>query len=103
MENTQLTFFGRMLSEHTAPTTEKTSEKSSKKLNQSQPEEKFMCLDRVNLGLLPEAFWEIGTPSLGEHSMHNIGESPREEKESTLSQILEEHPPKKYYLISAVN
>ena len=30
--------------------------------------------------------------------MRNTGESPREEKESTLSQILEEHPPKKYYL-----
>ena len=48
--------------------------------------------------LLGESYWELCSPSLGGSSMRNTGESPREEKESTLSQILEEHPPKKYYL-----
>jgi len=45
-----------------------------------------------------EQSWVMGTRSLGEPSMLNIGESPSEEKESTLSQILEVNPHHKYYL-----
>ena len=51
--------------------------------------------------LLGESYWELCSPSLGGSSMRNTGECPREEKGSTLSQILEEHPPKKYYLTAA--
>ena len=35
---------------------------------------------------------------LGEYTMHSFGESPREERESRLSQILEEKPHPKYCL-----
>ena len=45
-----------------------------------------------------ELSWVMGTQYLGEHLMHNIGEFPSEEKESTLSQILEVAPHPKYYL-----
>lgn len=45
-----------------------------------------------------EQSWEMGIQSLGELSMLNIGESPNEERESTLSQILEVNPRQKYYL-----
>lgn len=45
-----------------------------------------------------ELLWVMGTQYLGEHLMHNTGECPSEEKESTLSQILEVAPHPKYYL-----
>ena len=38
------------------------------------------------------------SPSRGEFSMRNTGESPNEENASTLSQILEVNVPEKYYL-----
>jgi ribose 1,5-bisphosphokinase PhnN len=40
----------------------------------------------------------MGIQSLGEHLTLNIGECPKEESVSTLSQILEETPHRKYYL-----
>ena len=48
--------------------------------------------------LLGEFFWETLSPWRGDASMLNTGVSPREEKESSLSQILEAAPQKKYYL-----
>lgn len=42
--------------------------------------------------------WETATPSLGESSTRNIGESPREGRESFLSQILEAGVDRRYYL-----
>ena len=48
--------------------------------------------------LLGEFFWETLSPWRGDASMLNTGVSPREEKESSLSQILEATPQKKYYL-----
>lgn len=42
--------------------------------------------------------WAMGIQSLGEHLTLNIGECPKEESVSTLSQILEETPHRKYYL-----
>ena len=58
-----------------------------------------MFLDlRTESGNQQDASWEIGIPLLGEHLMPNIGESPKEEEESTLSQILEDNVPQKYYL-----
>ena len=60
----------------------------------------FMSLDLTpgHGNLLGESYWELISPWRGDASTLNTGVSPREEKESTLSQILEEHPPKKYYL-----
>ena len=73
---------------------------SSSKKSHASRAVPFMSLDLTpGAGnLLGESYWELCSPSLGGSSMRNTGESPREEKESTLSQILEEHPPKKYYL-----
>lgn len=48
--------------------------------------------------LLGEFFWETLSPWRGDASTLNTGVSPREERESSLSQILEENPPIKYYL-----
>ena len=40
----------------------------------------------------------MGGALLGEYMMHSFGESPKEERESHLSQILEEETLPKYYL-----
>jgi len=60
----------------------------------------YMSLDLTpGVGnLLGESYWEILSPWRGDASMLNTGVSPREEKESSLSQILEPSPLKKYYL-----
>ena len=48
--------------------------------------------------LLGEFYWELISPWRGDALTLNTGVSPREEKESSLSQILEATPQKKYYL-----
>ena len=48
--------------------------------------------------LLGEFYWELISPWRGDALTLNTGVSPREEKESSLSQILEETPHQKYYL-----
>ena len=49
--------------------------------------------------LLGESYWEITSPWLGGSSMLNTGPAPlREEDVYSLSQILQEDPPHKYYL-----
>ena len=59
-----------------------------------------MCLDLTpgagNLLGLP--FWEINSAWLGESWMLNSGVSPSEERESSLSRILQDEVPSKYYL-----
>ena len=42
--------------------------------------------------------WEMNSPSRGESLTRNIGEFPSEENVSSLSQILQEGVPEKYYL-----
>lgn len=49
-------------------------------------------------GLRPAASWEMGGQLLGEYTMRSFGEFPSEERESRLSQILEERPHPKYCL-----
>ena len=73
---------------------------SSSKKSHGSSAVPFMSLDLTpGAGnLLGESYWELCSPSLGGSSTRNTGESPREERGSTLSQILEEDPPKKYYL-----
>ena len=78
----------------------KTSGLSSKKLSElsSIP---FMSLDlsRDAGNLLGEYYWEIHSPYVGEHLILNTGPAPRNvESVSSLSQILEANPPRKYYL-----
>ena len=89
---------GKMYPEHSQATKERTSGASLKKYAKSQMQ-KFLFLDlRKESGGGKELSWVMGTQYLGEHLMHNIGEFPSEEKESTLSQILEVAPHPKYYL-----
>ena len=45
-----------------------------------------------------DASWEMGGALLGVYMMHSFGESPRDVKESRLSQILEAQPHPKYSL-----
>ncbi len=59
-----------------------------------------MCLD-LTMGhgnLLGQSYWEMNSAWLGECWMLNTGVSPNVGVESSLSQILEEHVPPKYYL-----
>lgn len=69
--------------------------RKSQALQTKQPQ--YLSLRKVN-GQKPDALWAILSPSLGERLMPNTGVSPREESESSLSQILEETPHQKYYL-----
>lgn len=48
--------------------------------------------------LLGESYWELISPWRGDAWTLNTGVSPREERESSLSQILQVNPPSKYYL-----
>lgn len=93
MENIQLSLFGRMYSELFQVTTERILEPCLKKSQTPI----FQCLQVAN-GQPQE--WLEGerlTP-LGESLMLNIGEYPSVENESTLSEILEDNVPEKYYL-----
>ena len=60
----------------------------------------FMSLDLTpgHGNLLGESYWELISPWLGGAWMLNTGVSPREEIASSLSQILEDTVPVKYYL-----
>lgn len=50
------------------------------------------------VGTEQDTYWVEGIPSRGEPSTLNFGECPSVVEESTLSQILEENVPTKYYL-----
>ncbi len=60
----------------------------------------FMSLDLTpgHGNLLGESYWEILSPWLGGSWTLNTGVSPREGRACSLSQILEDSPPRKYYL-----
>ena len=89
---------GKMSPEHSQVTKERTSKQSCRQSSASRTiQPQFLSLRKEN-GRVPDASWATLTPSLGEHLMPNTGESPREESESTLSQILEAAPHQKYYL-----
>ena len=51
--------------------------------------------------LLGQFEWEMRSALHGGAFLRNTGPSPRDATESCLSQILEDHPPKKYYLTTA--
>ena len=58
------------------------------------------CLDLTpgHGNLLGQSYWELNSAWLGACWMLNTGVSPREERESSLSQILQADPPRRYYL-----
>ncbi len=92
------TSFGKMSLEHSQVQTEKTSMRSSKKPQELRSAE-YLYLDlREGYGNLLGAYWDMNSPLLGELSMLNTGVSPKDIKESFLSQILEDTPHPKYYL-----
>ena len=89
---------GKMSPEHSQVTKERTSKQSCRQSSASRTiQPQFLSLRKEN-GRVPDVSWATLTPSLGERLMPNTGESPREESESTLSQILEAAPHQKYYL-----
>ena len=97
MDGIQLSLFGKTSPERSVQTKEKISgsySKSSSKSNTRQPR----CLRLTENGLTQTLSWQTDSALLTEFLTLNIGESPNEERESTLSQILMENAPEKYYL-----
>ena len=101
----QLTLFdldicaGRMYQDHSVQRAAKISASSSRRLSELKTAP-VQCLDLTpGAGnLLGQSFWEINSAWLGESWMLNSGVSPSVARESSLSQILEETPHRKYYL-----
>ena len=78
----------------------RTSASSSRRLSELKTIP-FMSLDLTpgHGNLLGESYWELISPSLGGSSMLNTGPAPLSEEDVfSLSQILQEAPPRKYYL-----
>ena len=78
-------------------------EKTSGVFSRRSPELRSVVFQSLDLtpghgNLLGESYWELISPWRGDASTLNTGVSPREEKESSLSQILQDAPPIKYYL-----
>ncbi len=77
----------------------RTSESFSKRSSElSSIPYMFLDLSEDAGNLLGESYWETLSPWRGDASMLNTGVSPREGKESSLWQILEERPHPRYYL-----
>ena len=77
----------------------RTSESFSKRSSElSSIPYMYLDLSEDAGNLLGESYWEIRSPWRGDASMLNTGVSPREERESSLWQILEEQPHPRYYL-----
>lgn len=99
MECTQLSLFGKMYQERSAPTAERTSVSCWKNLPAWNSQTLlFLDLRGGADGAKPEQSPEPDGALLGDSSTLNIGESPREESVSLLSWILQADVPEKYYL-----
>ena len=97
MENIQLSLFGKTYPEHFPATGEKTSGKLLKRLRKSETGT-FLFLNLTESGNLLGPCWERAARWPGAYWTPNTGECPKEERESSLSQILEGDVPEKYYL-----
>ena len=97
MTNIQDTYAGKMSSERSHQTPEKTSAVSSKKSAKSKTMD-FQFLDLRGNGPNLEKSWVTDSPLPTGHLMRQVGEYPREENASTLSQILQDGVPEKYFL-----
>ena len=94
--------FGRMYQEpYQAPVktnAEKTLGAYSKKFAELKIKMPQYLDLRKGSGVQADASWGMDTQWLGEYTTHSFGEYPSEERESRLSQILEDHPHPKYCL-----
>ena len=98
MDGIQLSLFGKMFPEHSPATTETTSGACSKR-SAKRPEGGIQFLDlRAGHGNLLGRSWETDSPLHGDSSTRNTGEFPRDARESTLWQILEDNAPERYFL-----
>ena len=97
VENQDLSF-GKMSQVHLVPTRAKTLGQSFKKSAKSKMKDYLFLNLKVENGLTQGKSWEMHSPFVGESLMLNTGECPNEERESTLSQILQANVPTKYYL-----
>ena len=96
MENNRDISCGKTSPALSVPARVKTSAASSKRSVKSQTKS-FQCL--LATGGNPQVLsWEADSALLGEYWTRNTGESPNEDAESTLSQILEARVQEKYYL-----
>ena len=73
----------------------------SQLLDYIAPTYQFLDLTPGAGNLLGQFEWEMRSALHGGAFLRNTGPSPRDATESCLSQILEDHPPKKYYLTTA--
>ena len=73
----------------------------SQLLDYIAPPYQFLDLTPGAGNLLGQFEWEMRSALHGGAFLRNTGPSPRDATESCLSQILEDHPPKKYYLTTA--
>ena len=81
---------GKMSQELCLPMMEKTSELSSKKsAGLSTPIPMFLDLRKDRPGAVLGAFWETDGLSLGKYTTVSFGESPKEDADCALSEILE--------------
>ena len=98
MEYIQDSLFGKTSPELSVATKERTSVSSSKNLSKSQSRQPLCLLFQKVDGHTPTVIAVTDGASATAFSMLNTGESPNDAVESTLSQILEENVPEKYYL-----
>ena len=99
MENIRLTQYGKTSQEPFLATRERISKSYSKNLSKSQSRKRPRCLCLIKKdGQQRTLSWATDGALLTEFLMLNTGEYPSVEKESTLSQILEDNVPEKYYL-----
>lgn len=97
MENIQLSLFGRTFLAPCQAPGEKISAQSSRNSPPSR-EKPYLSLDLRGSGRPQERSWETITRLPGEYWMRNTGECPSAVAESTLSSILADQVPAKYYL-----
>lgn len=105
MENTQDMLSGKTCRERFLAIREETSSPSCGRLSKPQEGTILMCLNLREkaeltdlLGEMLAASWERAIRLPGECWTPNTGESPSVARESTLSQILEDNAPEKYFL-----
>ena len=92
------TWSGKMSPELSAPQTARISGRCLKKPAELQTAP-FLYLDlREGYGCLLGPYWDRNSHLLGEYWTLNTGASPKDAKESSLSQILQDTPHPKYYL-----
>ena len=92
------TWSGKTFQEPLVQTKEKTSEPSCKRSATLVKKAQFLFLNLKTSGSLLGASWELAGALPGASMTLNFGESPSEERESTLSQILDLNAPEKYSL-----